>query len=101
MTSVLEKVLATGECELAYVADPRTEEIREERKDIDKNEVRYFRSAEEMFDSKEFTDNPPDGICVGTRCSLHTKYAGEIIKRGFPLFLEKPVWHDESRPCKA
>ncbi len=91
MTSVLEKMLATGECELAYAADLRAEEIRAERKDVDKNEVKYFPSAEEMLASKDFADNPPDGICVGTRCSLHTEYAEEVIKRGFPLFLEKPV----------
>jgi predicted dehydrogenase len=32
-----------------------------------------------------------DGVMVGTRCSLHTPYAVEVLRSGRPLFLEKPV----------
>jgi predicted dehydrogenase len=32
-----------------------------------------------------------DGVMIGTRCSLHTPYAVEVLRSGRPLFLEKPV----------
>src|SRR5262247_3989864 len=32
-----------------------------------------------------------EGVMVGTRCSLHTPYAVEVLRSGRPLFLEKPV----------
>ncbi|TLS50839.1 Gfo/Idh/MocA family oxidoreductase [Paenibacillus antri] len=33
----------------------------------------------------------PDGLMIGTRCSLHTRYALEALPTGIPLYLEKPV----------
>jgi predicted dehydrogenase len=32
-----------------------------------------------------------DGVLIGTRCSLHTPYAVQVLARNLPLFLEKPV----------
>ena len=32
-----------------------------------------------------------DGICIGTRCSLHTPMALLAGQYGVPIFLEKPV----------
>jgi len=31
------------------------------------------------------------GVLIGTRCSLHTPYAVQVLERHLPLFLEKPV----------
>jgi len=39
-----------------------------------------------MLDMEEL-----DGIMIGTRCNLHTDMAINVIERGIPLFLEKPV----------
>ena len=33
----------------------------------------------------------PDAVMIGTRCSLHAKMAIKVLKRGLPLYLEKPV----------
>lgn len=93
MHDVLDRFIETNECELTYVADPRKEEIKAELagKGIDPNGVLFFDSAEEMLEDSRFIQNKPDGICIGTRCSLHAKYAGMVIGKGYPLFLEKPV----------
>ncbi len=32
-----------------------------------------------------------DGVLIGTRCSSHAPLAIEVLRRGLPLFLEKPV----------
>ncbi|MCC3374702.1 Gfo/Idh/MocA family protein [Cohnella sp. REN36] len=33
----------------------------------------------------------PDGLLIGTRCSLHTPYALQALPTGIPLYMEKPV----------
>ena len=48
--------------------------------------IRYYSDAEDMFGSEKL-----DGVLIGTRCSSHAKYALMTLKRGIPLFLEKPV----------
>jgi predicted dehydrogenase len=32
-----------------------------------------------------------DAVAIGTRCSLHTRLACQVLEAGLPLFLEKPV----------
>ena len=32
-----------------------------------------------------------DGVMVGTRCSAHAHLAAMVIRRGIPMFLEKPI----------
>ncbi len=46
----------------------------------------WYDSAEEMLKKETL-----DGVFIGTRCSLHTRYACLVLKEGLPLFLEKPV----------
>ncbi len=46
----------------------------------------WYDRAEDMLDHET-----PDGVFIGTRCSLHTKYACLVLRKGLPLFLEKPV----------
>lgn len=85
IVNLLEK---TGECKLLCVADPRAEEVKKEQKakGRDISGVHFYESAEEMLEKEH-----PDGVCIGTRCSLHAKYADFVLRRGYPLFLEKPV----------
>lgn len=39
----------------------------------------------------------PDGVMIGTTCNLHTDLAVEVLGRGLPLFLEKPVAIDSDQ----
>jgi len=32
-----------------------------------------------------------DGVMIGSRCASHTPYAMAVLRRGLPLYLEKPV----------
>ena len=71
-SSVLSNLEKNGKCRLSCVADPRLEEVKKEQalKGRDISDVRFYATAEEMFEHEK-----PDGILVGTRCSLHAKYA--------------------------
>lgn len=53
---------------------------------IDPENIRFYRTAEEMLDAEEL-----DGVLVGTNCNTHTHFAQLVLERGIPLFLEKPV----------
>lgn len=88
MSGVIKLLEKTGKCVLAYVADPRVEEVKKEQEmqGRDISAVKFYKSAEELFENEK-----PDGVCIGTRCSLHAKYADMVIRKGYPLFLEKPV----------
>ena len=74
-----------GLCTVKAIADPRLEEIKavwgEELPDCT-----WYTNAEEMMEKEKL-----DGVFVGTRCNLHTKYALLVAKYDVPLFLEKPV----------
>ena len=72
---------------VSAVADPRYEQIREENRDDPYFAgARYYADAEELLAREE-----PDGVFIGTRCSLHTPLACRVLEREIPLFLEKPV----------
>ena len=62
--------------------------IRQElaKADIDAENTQFYTDADQML-SKEALD----GVMIGTRCSLHTKYAVKVLEKKLPLFLEKPV----------
>ena len=55
-------------------------------KEIDPDSVKMYNDADKMLDNEVL-----DGIFIGTRCSLHTKFAIKVLNRNIPLFLEKPV----------
>ena len=78
-------LMLTGECELVAIADPNWEAIREKKKDT-LSGCTFYADAEEMLKAERL-----DGVVLGTRCDLHTKYAVLVAKYGIPLFLEKPV----------
>lgn len=75
--------------ELAAVCDPRDiGELKDEikKENISFDNTRFYIDADAMLDTEEL-----DGVIIGTRCSLHTVLAVKVMKRGIPLFLEKPV----------
>lgn len=53
---------------------------------IDPETIRFYSDADEMLDHEEL-----DGVIVGTNCDTHTLFAGKVLSRKLPLFLEKPV----------
>lgn len=50
------------------------------------DEIQVFSNSEQLIRELQ-----PDGLMIGTRCSLHSRYALEVIPSRIPLFLEKPV----------
>ena len=49
-------------------------------------DIPIYKDADEMLD-----ETRPDGVLIGTRCSSHTEMALKVMKRGLPMYLEKPV----------
>lgn len=79
----------TLEADLAVsaIVDPREPEIRQEvAGDPYFDGVRFYAGAEQMLQNE-----PLDGVFIGTRCSLHTPLAVQVLAHDLPLFLEKPV----------
>ena len=72
---------------VAAVADPRHEAIAPSlRDDAYFAATRWYADAETLLAREEL-----DGVCIGTRCPLHTPLACRVLALGIPLFLEKPV----------
>lgn len=82
---IVSTLLATGQCELTAIMDVRCDEIRQQLEPT-QPQVRYYSDADEML-----TKETLDGVCIGTRCSLHAHYAMIVAQYGIPMFLEKPV----------
>jgi predicted dehydrogenase len=72
------------ECEVAAIVDIRNDEIRRLYEGLEN--VHFYETTEEMLAGER-----PDGILIGTRCSLHAAMAIKVLGTGIPLFLEKPV----------
>ena len=74
-------------CKIVAITDIRNDEIRRELSTEGVNrEIAFYEDANDMLSNSEI-----DGVCIGTRCSLHAKMAIKVIPRGIPLWLEKPV----------
>lgn len=74
---------------LAAVCDPKDRETLIKQMDengVDYSHTHFYTDADEMLETEKL-----DGVLIGTRCSLHTKYAVKVLKKRIPLFLEKPV----------
>lgn len=63
-----------------------TKKKMEEKPEYFTKDAKFYTDAEEMLNNEEL-----DGVVIGTRCNTHTDLAVNVIKRGLPLFLEKPV----------
>lgn len=70
----------------------KTMERFKESPNVYASDARYYTDPDEMLDKEEL-----DGVFVGTGQNTHVEMALKVIKRGIPLFLEKPVaigWDD-------
>lgn len=84
---IVEMLVETGKVKLAAIMDIKNDESK--KLYIDKHDwkdVRYYNDADEMLKNEKL-----DGVCIGTNCSTHTKYAVLASKYNIPIFLEKPV----------
>ena len=73
--------------EVSAAADPAWRKLAPEVKDDPFfAHTAWYEDADEMLKKET-----PDGVFIGTRCSLHTRFACIALKEGLPLFLEKPV----------
>lgn len=89
----LVQTLARFRAGTAVVAavDPRAEELRRLYPD-ELQDVTFYDSATTMLDEAAL-----DGVMIGTRCSMHTPLAVEVLAHDLPLFLEKPVATDHQQ----
>lgn len=73
---------------LAAITDPAADAVRARlvENGEDAGKVHLYDDIEQMLERE-----PLDAVMIGTRCSLHTTMAIPVLKRGLPLFLEKPV----------
>lgn len=85
INAIANLLIEDAECEIFAIADVDVERVKTRFPGLKEN-VKYYRGAEEMLKSEKL-----DGVLIGTRCSTHTKYAVLVSEYGLPLFLEKPV----------
>ena len=86
MRSVLAAIgRVDSSARVAAFVDPRAEVLRATWSD-ELASATVYEDADSMLRGADL-----DGVLIGTRCSLHTPYACEVLASGLPLFLEKPV----------
>lgn len=95
MSSLVHHLLKYDDiCEISAIADPNPDvaknHLTEYKQDLSK--INFYADGVEMLNAEKL-----DAVMIGTRCSLHTDMAVEVIKRGLYLFLEKPVSINEEQ----
>lgn len=83
MVSVIDRFNAGTR--IVALLDPNADALKAEFPDALAHATVYD-DVERMLDAGGL-----DGVLIGTRCSLHTPYAAQVLARDLPLFLEKPV----------
>lgn len=75
-----------SEIRVVGIVDPDVENARARLDECDRDDVVFYPTLKKMVSQARL-----DGVLIGTRCNLHTRYALEALKYDIPLFLEKPV----------
>lgn len=91
MKKVLGEILYETEAPVKIIAitDISPEKVKEAIAfcpDLYDENVRVYEDADEMLEKEKL-----DCVFIGTNCDTHTEYAIKVIKKGLPIFLEKPV----------
>ena len=86
MKRIVPILLKTEQVKIAAVADIDVEAAKRAAQENGVTDCRFYSSAEEMLEKEAL-----DGVCIGTRCSTHARYARMVADKRIPLFLEKPV----------
>ena len=87
INDVINCLMKSGEVRVAAVADEYLDDGK--RAFVKKNghtDAVFYNDARQMLDNERL-----DGVCIGTRCSSHTRYMLLCAEYGLPTFLEKPV----------
>ncbi len=82
----------SGRVMLKAIADPNEEGVKSQLTPEEIENCTFYKDAETMMANEQL-----DGVLIGTRCNLHTKYAKLVAKYNIPLFLEKPVGINEKQ----
>ncbi len=84
---IVKKLLKSGKVHLQAVADIDCRTVRQRYLHGETYEqVHFYEDARAMLEAETL-----DGVCVGTRCDTHARYAALVAAFDLPLFLEKPV----------
>lgn len=75
----------SADCKLAAVTELEPERFRDDPVVLEDGSALYV-DAKTMLQEAKL-----DAVAIGTRCSLHTGFACQVLEAGLPLFLEKPV----------
>ncbi len=91
MSKVLGEILynATDKVKVSAIADKSAEKVKlamDTYPGIYAENVHIYTDADEMLNNEKI-----DGVFIGTNCDTHTQMAIKAMKKGIPLFLEKPV----------
>jgi len=90
--STLKRMDCENVMALVAIADPQKESAENQlgKKGISCDGIRFYSDAQQMLENEKL-----DGVMIGTRCSKHAQYAMMTLKKGIPLFVEKPVVTNE------
>ena len=85
---VIDRMLRALEPDLRVVGvvDPDEEGTRARMAACDRDDAVFYKDLDDMVRRAEL-----DGLAIGTRCNLHSRYAVQASRYDLPLFLEKPV----------
>lgn len=87
-----------GDVKIVAIADVDPDGVKqrvERYKFVGMENYKFYYNAEEMLQKENL-----DGVVIGTRCDLHTKYAVLVAKYNIPMFLEKPAAITEEQLAK-
>lgn len=86
MKRVVSMLLGTEQVKIVAVADIDVESAKRAAQENGVTDCRFYSDAEEMLEKEAL-----DGVCIGTRCSTHARYACMVADKRIPMLLEKPV----------
>ena len=88
---------SSGKAEITAITDlaENKDKVMERCEKFGGKNATFYTDAEEMLKNEKL-----DGVCIGTRCSMHTEYAVLVAKYNLPMILEKPVCINEEQLAK-
>src|SRR4051794_3186295 len=91
LAGMLMNIVAVDpEVRIVAISDPGVEQVKQRLAQSGmpgSGGVRFYDTPDQLLEQADAYD----GVCIGTRCHLHTPFAVKVAATGLPLFLEKPV----------
>lgn len=85
-TVVREVMAQDPACKVVAFVDPNPTPFGLQVSGLAGDAMKRYETVRQMLENEQL-----DGVLVGTRCNLHTEIALQIMPKGIPLYLEKPV----------